>query len=200
MCRRPVVAGGPWKIQKKFKSTKNETDAKRYHRDGNHHTGRRGRRIGARRLTWSFARAWPRPAPRGRTGKSVGAAVADVGRQADGDGAAASASSTQTRQRSVGFRKTRPRRPRARSADPQHLQGLLTRAIVAASVIETFQYIAQARVAALMQPVRILFRDRAAANGHTPDEILEWSEELKVFFENHLPVGTEGRLPIGGGR
>jgi hypothetical protein len=56
--------------------------------------------------------------------------------------------------------------------------------------LETMLFIAQARVAVLMQVVRILFRDRAAANGHTPEEILKWNEELKVFFEQRLPVGT----------
>jgi hypothetical protein len=56
--------------------------------------------------------------------------------------------------------------------------------------METLLYIAQARVAVLMQVVRILFRDRAAANGHTPEEILKWNEELKVYFEKRLPVGT----------
>jgi hypothetical protein len=55
---------------------------------------------------------------------------------------------------------------------------------------ETLLHIAQARVAVLMQVVRILFRDRAAANGHTPEEILKWNEELKVFFETRMPVGT----------
>jgi hypothetical protein len=57
--------------------------------------------------------------------------------------------------------------------------------------MEPLLFIAQARVAVLMQLVRILFRDRAAANDQSSDEILKWSEELKLFFENRLPVGAE---------
>ncbi len=57
--------------------------------------------------------------------------------------------------------------------------------------MEPLLFIAQARVAVLMQLVRILFRDRAAANGQSSDEILKWSEELKLFFENRLPPGAE---------
>ena len=47
-----------------------------------------------------------------------------------------------------------------------------------------------ARQALLIQLVRLLLRERAAANGQTESEILEWGEEIKRFFEEQMPPGV----------
>ncbi|MFZ1962361.1 MAG: hypothetical protein WAU78_02640 [Roseiarcus sp.] len=51
--------------------------------------------------------------------------------------------------------------------------------------------IAHARIAVLMQLVRLLLLDRAIANHQTSDDILRWSEDLKSFFEQRT-AGVPG--------
>lgn len=47
-----------------------------------------------------------------------------------------------------------------------------------------------ARQALLLQLVRVLFRERAAQHGQSREDIVRWGEEMKIFFENRVPVGV----------
>jgi hypothetical protein len=60
---------------------------------------------------------------------------------------------------------------------------------------EVLLSIAFARLSLLTQLMRLLLRERAAANNQTSEDILKWSEETKLFFERHVPhVAAEGYL------
>lgn len=48
---------------------------------------------------------------------------------------------------------------------------------------------ALAKLSLLEQLVRLLLRERAARNSQTPDEIREWAEDIKQFFEARMPPG-----------
>lgn len=52
---------------------------------------------------------------------------------------------------------------------------------------ETLLSIVFARQALLMQLVRVLLRERAVNNGHTREDVMRWSEEIKQFFEHGTP-------------
>jgi hypothetical protein len=51
-----------------------------------------------------------------------------------------------------------------------------------------------AKLALFEQLIRLLLRERAAANGQTPEDILRWAEEQKQFFESRMQAGTEVHL------
>jgi hypothetical protein len=51
-----------------------------------------------------------------------------------------------------------------------------------------------AKVSLLEQLVRVNLRELALANGKTPEDVLQWAEEQKVFFEQRMPPGTEAHM------
>jgi hypothetical protein len=50
--------------------------------------------------------------------------------------------------------------------------------------------ISLAKLSLLEQLVRLLLRERAAANNQTDADIREWAEDAKRFFEQRMPPGT----------
>ena len=48
-----------------------------------------------------------------------------------------------------------------------------------------------AKIGLFEQIIRLLLRERAAAHNQTPEDILRWAEEQKLFFEKRLAPGTE---------
>lgn len=46
-----------------------------------------------------------------------------------------------------------------------------------------------ARQALTIQLLRLLLRERASQNGQTEDDIMEWAEETKRFFEQRMQLG-----------
>lgn len=54
-----------------------------------------------------------------------------------------------------------------------------------------------ARQALLLQLMRLLLRERAAANSQTEDDITEWAEGIKQFFEGGTPEGVARDYLVG---
>jgi hypothetical protein len=60
---------------------------------------------------------------------------------------------------------------------------------------ESLILITLARVTLLTQLMRIILRERAAINDHSPEDVLKWGEEIKQFFEKGTDLGlAEGYL------